>query len=243
MHVDDETDIMNPVIEASRDPGFGDECHAYSPGACSEQRVHCPDGGQNAHLELLAQFGPGVADDEPPEVSVIRPLDGDAFGVGADFTIEVMARDDSGITTVTLTVDGTSYHSLSAPPYVWQVRGIPAGSYTVEAKARDAAGNEGSSTPVAFTVSPDLPPQSVPGGTGGSGGEGSDGGGGGLDDAQSDTDGQGCACRMSSSRADVGWALSLLLCLCGAARPRPRKPGLRGPFRKRLSLAGRPRAA
>lgn len=86
-----------------------------------------------------------------PTVAITSPANGAT--VSGKVTIAVDARDDTGVTKVEIYANGKLIATLTAAPYkyVWNVRKIT-GSYTLTAKAYDAAGNCGTSAPVTITI-------------------------------------------------------------------------------------------
>jgi MYXO-CTERM domain-containing protein len=186
-HVNEPGDIMNPY-NAGGNASFLDQCIAVEAGqngiVCGAQHAaQCGQSNvQNSHRELLELFGPDTPDTQPPTVQITSPSDGDVFGVGADFEIQVTAADDTGIAVLHLFNHGQQIESDDSEPYGWSVIGAPEGTYELHVEAHDLGGNIGLSNTVTVTVS-DVPQ----GNTGGSGDGGS-----GADDGASD-DGSGPA--------------------------------------------------
>ena len=92
-----------------------------------------------------------AADTTPPSVSITSPAAGQQ--VARNVTISASASDAVGVTSVTFKVDGAIIGTDSKPPYSvrWNTRDAADGSHTLRAEARDAAGNVGTSAPVAVT--------------------------------------------------------------------------------------------
>jgi MYXO-CTERM domain-containing protein len=187
-HVNEPGDIMNPY-NAGGNASFIDQCITIAPSqngiVCGAQ--HAAQCGQttlqNSHRELLALFGPNEPDTQAPTVQITSPNDGDGFGVGADFEIQVSANDDTGIQILYLFNHGQQIESDTSEPYGWSVVGAPEGTYEFHVEAHDLAGNVGVSNTVTVTVS-DVPQgnTSGSGGGGGSDGDSGDSGGGGSPD-------------------------------------------------------------
>jgi hypothetical protein len=94
-----------------------------------------------------------TADTTAPAVSVTAPAAGatvsDTVNLSAD------ASDDVGVASVRFLIDGVQAGAAdTSAPYsvAWSSRGVPNGSHTLTAIARDASGNETTSEPVAFEV-------------------------------------------------------------------------------------------
>ena len=92
------------------------------------------------------------ADTVAPTVALSSPAAGAL--VGGTVTMTASASDNVGVTSVTFLVDGTAIGSDTAPPYSisWNTAAFAAGSHTLQAQARDAAGNIGSSASVTVTI-------------------------------------------------------------------------------------------
>lgn len=92
-----------------------------------------------------------LPDAAAPTVSVTSPAAGAFVRAAAAAEVAVDAADDRGVARVELWVDGALAGSDAAAP--WAVSWTPvAGPHTLEARAYDAAGNEGRSAPVAVTA-------------------------------------------------------------------------------------------
>jgi Bacterial Ig domain len=207
-HVDDPTDIMNPV-NSGGDPTFKDEClPIVQGGMCAAQHMaHCGSAtSQNSHQELLELFGSSIPDTQAPLVVITAPSDGDTFEVGAAFRIDVTVTDDNAVATVQLFDGDAALQVDTSEPYGWDVVDIPEGVYEFTVKASDPSGNETVSDLVTVYVGVD-PPMVVDTDTdSGTGGIGEDG------------DGGGCGCRQSGPR---GWgALGFGMLVLGATRRR-----------------------
>jgi MYXO-CTERM domain-containing protein len=150
-HVNDPDDLMNPSVSPNSNPAFKDECIALVDAACGPH-PDCDSGSQNDYAELMGLFGPSSPDVAPPTVEITYPHDGDAFDVGADFTLTVEADDDKGVKQVDLYSNGSKQSTDSAAPWSWDVQGIPEGSYEFHVVAMDDAGNETTSDTVHVEV-------------------------------------------------------------------------------------------
>lgn len=224
-HVDDPTDIMNPV-NSGGDPSFRDEClPVVQGGACPEQHEpNCGSGfSQNAHQDLLDLFGPAKPDTEAPLVQIVAPGDGASYPVGADFEIVVMATDDNAVQTVQLFNGAADLNKTDmTAPFGWDVADIPAGDYAFTVKAIDLAGNEAMSNVVHVHVGDDPPDDS--GGSASADGTG-DGGGdteGDSDPGQDGGEASGCGCT-SDAPAPSGGRVGLLALVAALGLRRRRR--------------------
>ncbi|HEY6871527.1 MAG TPA: Ig-like domain-containing protein [Geobacteraceae bacterium] len=111
----------------------------------------------------IKQYTLLVPDTIPPSVSLNAPKEAIP---GSTLTLVIDAADNIGVTSVTLTVDGTQVKSFAAPPYSHQLTLpalIPIGSkVALKATALDAAGNSAdASATVTIVGVPDTTPPTV----------------------------------------------------------------------------------
>jgi hypothetical protein len=105
-------------------------------------------------------------DTTPPTVSIISPSAGAT--VSGTITITAAAGDNVGVVGVQLKVDGANLGAeYTTAPYStsWDTTGVADGPHTLTAVARDAAGNQTTSTSVVVTVDnapPPPPPDPAP---------------------------------------------------------------------------------
>ena len=103
------------------------------------------------------------ADTVSPTVMITAPTGGTVAG---SVSVSVSASDTVGVMQVDLKVNGLVVASDTTAPYtfVWNSAGLPDGVATISAAAYDAAGNVGTSAPVAVTVANDVssPPPAGP---------------------------------------------------------------------------------
>ena len=89
-----------------------------------------------------------VVDTTPPVVSITNPSNGSV--VSGNVSVRLNASDNSGSAgiTQTLKINGTTVATGTGASlsYTWNTRKIAAGSYTLTATARDAAGNSSSTS-------------------------------------------------------------------------------------------------
>jgi len=89
-------------------------------------------------------------DTAAPTVSIISPLDG---RIGTTVTVYVDARDNVGVVSAKLLVDGKQVATSTSSPFTlkWNSRKATPGSHTLQVVAYDAAGNAGYSQIVTLT--------------------------------------------------------------------------------------------
>jgi len=151
-HVSERDFIMYPSPD-ERSAGFARTCVPIVPDSISVN----PDGikcahtcssltHQNAYDELLEALGPDPLapppDLEPPTMAVRRPFDGQTYtNAPASFRIEIDAADDVGVGHAVLSVNGEPTAEDPTFPFAFEVRRWPEGSYALEVRVFDAAGN------------------------------------------------------------------------------------------------------
>ena len=93
------------------------------------------------------------ADTTAPSTSITAPTGGST--VSGTTTVTATASDNVGVTQVELLVDGVVASTDTSAPYsfAWDTTTVADGSHTLVTRARDAAGNVGSSSSVTVTVS------------------------------------------------------------------------------------------
>lgn len=93
-----------------------------------------------------------------PTASLTAPTDGQRIGQGNPLTITATAQDNVGVNRVDFLVDGGVVGTVpgvagtTSYSYTWATASASIGTHSIMAKAYDAAGNPGSSTPVSITV-------------------------------------------------------------------------------------------
>jgi regulation of enolase protein 1 (concanavalin A-like superfamily) len=91
---------------------------------------------------------------KPPTVSLTAPASGAAFVAPATITVSANASDPEGaLSKVDFYANGSLIGSDTTAPYSISWAGVAAGSYSLTAVARDAAGNATTSAAVSITVS------------------------------------------------------------------------------------------
>jgi thermitase len=104
-------------------------------------------GRVNAYKAVTAAAG-AATDTQLPIVSFVNP--GAGATVSGTVSVQVSASDNVGVTSISVTANGTLIGSSSS--FSWNTAGRPNGAYTLTAVAKDAAGNSSSSSR-AVTVS------------------------------------------------------------------------------------------
>ncbi|MBP8196367.1 MAG: M4 family metallopeptidase [Deltaproteobacteria bacterium] len=121
-------------------------------GACSAEWV-------NTHkawdaVGVLGTWTPcGTGDTVAPTVSLTAPTAGSTLT--GSVTVSANATDNVGVASVDFYAGTTLIGTDTTSPYSlsWNTTGVANGAYTLTAKAKDGAGNVGTSTGVAVTVS------------------------------------------------------------------------------------------
>ena len=129
-------------------------------GSLYHYRVKSKDAAGNLAVSSDAVFTTAPAPDTtPPTVSLTAPAADSA--VSGAIAVSATAADNVGVVGVQFKLDNANMGSeLTAGPYaiVWNTTGVPNGSHTLSAVARDAAGNTATSDVVAVTVNNDITP-------------------------------------------------------------------------------------
>ena len=212
----------------------GPECFGfpYEPATAGGSWSNgCDPGTLSGYSSMCGAPFNSEPDDTPPTVSLIDPPDQslfDSMGAGS-VTIDVSATADDadgwGVQEVTLIINGADVATDSQPPFSWEGLTFPTGTYTLEARATDYAGNSAVSQAHQMGVDeepdPPAPPPTTSTGDGGGSGSGTGGdevgtgttamgtfGDEGFDEGGS----SGCACATQSDRTGgLAWmSLGLL---------------------------------
>jgi thermitase len=142
----------NPSLTAYqvRDILYQSARDVFEPGRDTSCGHGIVDAGAAVRLALGITSGP--SDTTPPTVSLTAPAAGAT--VSGSVTLNASATDNVGVTKVEFYVGSTLLATSTAAPYTtsWNTLAIPNGSYTLTAKAYDAAQNVGTSTAVTVTV-------------------------------------------------------------------------------------------
>ena len=116
----------------------------------------------NADKAVLAATGATPTDTTPPASTIAAPLAGGT--VSGVATIAVTATDDVGVTKVECYINGALAGSSAIAPatFPWDTAAYANGSYTLQARAYDAAGNVGASATVSVSVQNGVPDLTAP---------------------------------------------------------------------------------
>src|SRR5437879_6124194 len=139
--------------------------NSLAAGTLYHYRAKSKDAAGNLAVSPDAVLTTAPAPDTtPPAVSISTPAANSS--VSGTITVIATATDNVGVMGVQFKLDNSNIGSeLTAFPYAftWDTTGVPNGSHTLTAVARDAAGNTSTSLPVSVTVSnPDTLPPSLP---------------------------------------------------------------------------------
>jgi hypothetical protein len=106
-----------------------------------------------APLALSFAADAGAAKNRAPTVSITSPATGASYSVPATIAIMTNAADaDGSVVRVDFYQGTTLLGTRTAPPYSYTWSGVPAGSYSLNAKATDDAGATATSATVTVTV-------------------------------------------------------------------------------------------
>jgi len=119
--------------------------------------------------------GGGTTDTTPPTISISAPTNNST--VNGTVAITASASDNVGVTEVEFYINGSLQATTTTAPYnfSWNTLIVPNGTYSLTAKAYDAANNSATSSPVLVTVNgpakatltlsiPSLPASTLAGG-------------------------------------------------------------------------------
>lgn len=124
------------------------------------------DAGQRPKLVITYTV---ASDTTAPTVAISSPTSGTT--VSGTVAVTASASDNTGVSKVEFYVNGTLQTTDTAAPYTysWNTTALANGTYTLTAKAYDAAGNVGQSSSVSVTVTNDItaPVTSITSPTGG----------------------------------------------------------------------------
>jgi hypothetical protein len=116
--------------------------------------------GENFALKAVTTSG--TADTTPPTTSITAPAN--AATVSGTVTVSATAADNVGVLGVQFLLDGASLGAEdTTSPYsvTWNTTTATPGAHTLTARARDAAGNTGSSSVTVTVNNPDTTPPTV----------------------------------------------------------------------------------
>jgi len=134
------TQVISLLKSTARDLGAAGEDNYFGYG-----RV-------DAAAAVTAAIQGVATDKQAPSASIVAPTGGTVSGI---VPVDVTASDNVGVSRVELLVNGTLLASDTLAPYgfSWDSSAFAGKSVSLIAKAYDAAGNVGSSSPITVTVS------------------------------------------------------------------------------------------
>lgn len=95
--------VDNVLAASDHNAPFGASLHLDHDGEVIVKAVAQDRVGNRGPAELLVL---NVATDQPPTAEIVTPADGAAVDSGAQFSVNVIGRDDLGVTSLTLTTTG-----------------------------------------------------------------------------------------------------------------------------------------
>ena len=122
--------------------GFSwDSTHAANGSHTLQARAYDAVGNAGISSLVTVSVQNQVPDITPPAVAITGPSNGTV--VGKSTSVSVVASDNVGVASVDLLVDGKQFanSSLAVPTFTWNTGKLKAGPHTLQAVARDAAGN------------------------------------------------------------------------------------------------------
>ena len=153
------TQVGTPTTTSYQDTGL-------APSTTYTYTVSAVDAAGNTSPPSTASATTAAAppvDTTPPSVSITAPAAGGM--VSGNVAVMAAATDDVGVVGVQFLLDGANLGAEdTTAPYsiAWDTTLTPNGQHTVTARARDAAGNVGTSSDVVVTVSNTTPPPTGP---------------------------------------------------------------------------------
>jgi glucose/arabinose dehydrogenase len=107
----------------------------------------------NAIISAIEVLADATSGNQPPTVSITAPSNGASFTAGANITITANAADADGtVSKVEFFQNGTKLGEDLTAPYSFTWSSVPAGSYSLTAKATDNGTATTTSSPVSITV-------------------------------------------------------------------------------------------
>jgi subtilisin family serine protease len=117
-------------------------------------------GRVNAYKAVRAASGSASTDTTPPTAAISSPLAGST--VAGTVTIGVNASDNVGVTKVECYINDVLASTSASGSFSWNTTAYSNGSYTLRAKAYDAAGNIGTSAITTVSVQNSLADTTAP---------------------------------------------------------------------------------
>ncbi len=117
--------------------------------------------GRSATAVITMPTAPNPpADTTAPSVSLTAPSNNSSATVGSTVTLSANASDNVGVAKVEFLVNGSVVNTDTTSPYsfAWNTTGRTAGSYTITARAYDAANNATTSSATTINLTSTTPP-------------------------------------------------------------------------------------
>jgi uncharacterized protein (TIGR03382 family) len=188
----------NGLFTAQNGPTTGVVVQSFAAGRASSSSVN------------VGSAAPTASDMEPPNVSLVLPAV-PLSPLSAVTVLEAVASDNTGVAEVAFEVAQIRIGAVTnGPPWKMnfvQVPGLPGGVQSLEAVARDIAGNVRRSASLSVTVT--ASPVTDGGSGGGAGGAGGAGGSGGSGGAGGGAGAGGCQCGALAG-GPMSWVLAAL---------------------------------
>ena len=109
----------------------------------------------NVSLEAATLSGANLPTNTPPTVSLSSPTNNASFTAGDNVTLQANANDSDGsVAQVEFFVGATLLGTATGSPYSFTWSAVPAGNYSLTAKATDNQGAAATSGAVSITVNP-----------------------------------------------------------------------------------------
>jgi YVTN family beta-propeller protein len=152
------TDTKAPYSVRWNSKGVADGAHTIRGDA----RDAASNVGTSAPIAVyVGEVTTAPSDTTPPAVTITAPAAGAQItGIVA---VSANASDAVGVSSVTFFADGAAIGTDTSSPYSvsWNTSAVPAGSHTLRAEARDAAGNVGASASITVSIAAANRPPTV----------------------------------------------------------------------------------
>lgn len=159
--------ITTKIVNQQSDGGKWNSLGLYSMGSGSYVETDDSNGQVSADaVKFTPTTSSPPADSTPPTTSITAPTSGST--VSGTISVNASASDNVGVTKVEFRRNGMLVHTDTSAPYsyAWTTTSNPNGSYTLQTRAYDAAGNTANSSNVTVNVSnsvaPPPPPDTTP---------------------------------------------------------------------------------
>jgi hypothetical protein len=157
--------LNNALIATGTESNYGWYAYWKSTTVPNGTYTLQSDSYDGAGLQGVSTAVTVIVDNPPPTTSIMIPSSGSSVS-GTQVTLDAAASDSGGVAGVNFYLTGGSLNNVliatGTPTYYgwlasWDSASVPNGTYTLQSEAYDAAGNQGASTAVTFTVA-NIPP-------------------------------------------------------------------------------------